>query len=96
MFVWKALLNLAGLTVGAIVALTVFFTVTAEPPKYNIDTKVGLAEMWLDADLESCARVESAAGKHWTPKHYMYKDCEYLRDPSIAHVEKLAHVLVGR
>ena len=93
------MLRALGLTVGALVALTVFFTITAEPPKYNIDTKAGLAEMWLDADLESCARVEatSRASKGlWAPTHFFRKNCEYLRDPNVDHIEKLAHVLVGR
>ena len=97
MAVWKAMISLAGLMVGAIFALTVFFVITAEPLKYNINTKEGLAEMWLDADLESCARVESTTSKGlWAPTHFFRKNCEYLRDPNVDHIEKLAHVLVGR
>ena len=95
----RALLSVLGLSVGAIFALTLFFSYTSEPPKYNIDTRQGLAEMWLDADLEACARVEatSRASKGlWAPTHFFRKDCEYLRDPSVAHVDKLAKALVGR
>ena len=95
----RALLSVLSLSVGAIVALAVFFIVTAEPPKYNIDTRAGLGEMWLDADLEACARVEatSRASKGlWAPTHFFRKNCEYLRDPNVDHIEKLAHVLVGR
>ena len=99
MFVWKALLNLTGLMVGAIFALTVWFTITAEPPKYNIDTRQGLAEMWLDADLESCARVLNEIAKRgntMSPKHYMYKECNYINDPSVAIADKYAYVMIGR
>ena len=99
MFVWKALLNLTGLTVGALVVLTVWFTITAEPAKYNIDTRAGLGAMWLDADLEACARVEAKNNKGyglWAPTHFFRKNCEYLRDSNVDHIEKLAHVLVGR
>ena len=94
----RALLSVLGLSVGATVALAVFFIASAEPPKYNIDTRTGLAEMWLDADLEACARVEARGTSKglWAPTHFFRKDCEYLRDPNVDHIEKLAHVLVGR
>ena len=95
----RALLSVLGLSVGAIVALAVFFIASAEPPKYNIDTRQGLAEMWLDADLESCARVLNEIAKRgntMSPKHYMYKECNYINDPSVAIADKYAYVMIGR
>ena len=95
----RALLSVCGLAVGALVVLTVWFTITAEPPKYNIDTKAGQAMMWLDADLEACTRVDNhfaKDGKTMTPEHFMYKHCNYIRDPNVDIIKKYVYTMVGR
>ena len=87
------------LSVGAIVALAVWFNMTAEPPKYDISTRAGTAIMWLDADLEACTRVHNAiakGGKTMHIEHFMYKHCNYIRDPSVAIADKYAYTMIGR
>ena len=96
----RALLGVLGLGLGAIVALGVWSSITAEPLKYNTSTRAGQAIMWLDADLEGCDRVDNALaevyGAVMTPKHFMYNECNYLRDPNVDIIEKYVYVMVGR
>jgi hypothetical protein len=89
--------KLIGYVLGIIVCLAVLGVFKDNPADKNtVRDSVGV--MWLKKDIESCIRVKQAASNsgHWTPKHWMYKHCEWLADPTVSIEDKIASARVGR
>ena len=89
--------KLIGYVLGIFVCLAILGVFEDDPADKNtVRDTVGI--MWLKKDIQSCIAVKRAASSngHWTPKHFMYKHCEWLADKTVSIEDKIASANVGR